>query len=62
MLDERKRRILQAVVDDYISSAEPVGSRTVARRHDLGFLHRRDIVSMWMICFLLHRSTNARER
>ena len=36
MLDERKRRILQAVVDDYISSAEPVGSRTVARRHDLG--------------------------
>ena len=36
MLDERKRRILQAVVDDYISSAEPVGSRTVARRHDFG--------------------------
>ncbi len=36
MLDERKRRILQAIVDDYISSAEPVGSRTVARRHDLG--------------------------
>ena len=36
MLDERKQRILQAVVDDYISSAEPVGSRTVARRHDFG--------------------------
>lgn len=36
MLDERKRRILQAVIDDYISSAEPVGSRAVARRHDLG--------------------------
>jgi len=29
-------RILQAVTDDYIVTAEPIGSRTVARRHDLG--------------------------
>ncbi len=36
MLDDRKRRILQAIIDDYISTAEPVGSRTVARRHELG--------------------------
>lgn len=36
MLDERKMRILQAVTDDYIVTAEPIGSRTVARRHDLG--------------------------
>lgn len=36
MLDERKRRILQAIVDDYVSTAEPVGSRTIARRHALG--------------------------
>lgn len=35
-LDERKSRILQAVTDDYISSAEPVGSRTIARKYDLG--------------------------
>ena len=31
-LDDRKKRILQAVVQDYISSAEPVGSRTLARK------------------------------
>lgn len=35
-MDERKRRILQAIIDDYISTAEPVGSRTIARKYDLG--------------------------
>ncbi|CQR72091.1 Heat-inducible transcription repressor HrcA [Sporomusa ovata] len=36
ILDERKRKILQAIIDDYISTAEPVGSRTIARKYDLG--------------------------
>ena len=36
MLDERKCKILQAIVDDYISTAEPIGSRTIARKYDLG--------------------------
>ncbi|MBP2637923.1 MAG: hrcA [Firmicutes bacterium] len=36
MLDERKRLILQAIIDDYISTAEPIGSRTIARKYDLG--------------------------
>ncbi len=35
-LDGRKKQILKVVTDDYISSAEPVGSRTIARRYDLG--------------------------
>ncbi len=35
-LDERKKKILKAVTDDYILSAEPVGSRTVAKRYQLG--------------------------
>lgn len=35
-MDERKRRVLQAIVDDYIHTAEPVGSRTVARKYNLG--------------------------
>lgn len=35
-LDDRKRRILQAIIDDYIDTAEPVGSRTIARKHELG--------------------------
>ncbi|MDR3565212.1 MAG: heat-inducible transcriptional repressor HrcA [Negativicutes bacterium] len=36
MLDERKRKILQAIIDDYITTAEPVGSRSIARKHDMG--------------------------
>ena len=37
MLNERKKKILQIIIEDYISSAEPVGSRTIARKYDLGF-------------------------
>jgi heat-inducible transcriptional repressor len=36
MLDERKCKILQAIVDDYISTAEPVGSRSIARKYGIG--------------------------
>lgn len=35
-LNERKKHILRAVTDDYIDTAEPVGSRTIARRYKLG--------------------------
>lgn len=32
-LSERSQNILEAIVEDYISSAEPVGSRAISRRH-----------------------------
>lgn len=35
-MDERKIRILQAIINDYITTAEPVGSRTIAKKYDLG--------------------------
>lgn len=35
-MDERKRKILRAIVLDYIATAEPIGSRTIARKFDLG--------------------------
>lgn len=35
-LDERKRKILRAVIDDYVSSCEPVGSKALLQRHALG--------------------------
>ncbi|MHB1650992.1 MAG: heat-inducible transcriptional repressor HrcA [Desulfitobacteriaceae bacterium] len=35
-MDERKRKILRAIIQDYIASAEPIGSRTIARKFDLG--------------------------
>lgn len=36
VLDERKRKILRAIINDYIADAEPVGSRTIAKKHNLG--------------------------
>ncbi len=35
-LTERERRVLQAVVESYIESAEPAGSRRLVQTHDLG--------------------------
>ncbi len=35
-LDQRKRQVLYAIVHNYIQTAEPVGSRTISRRYDLG--------------------------
>ena len=35
-LSERERRVLEAVIETYISTAEPAGSQTVARRSWLG--------------------------
>jgi heat-inducible transcriptional repressor len=37
MLTERQRMILHAIVDDYIRSAEPVGSRSISKRGDVGY-------------------------
>ncbi len=34
-LSDRSRQILEAVIEDYIRTAEPVGSRSVSRKHSL---------------------------
>ncbi len=35
-MDERKMRILQAIIDDYILTGVPVGSRTISKKYDMG--------------------------
>lgn len=35
-MDERKQKVLRAIITDYINTAEPVGSRTIAKNYDLG--------------------------
>lgn len=37
MLTERQRLILGAIVEDYIRSAEPIGSRSISKREGIGF-------------------------
>ncbi len=36
-MDDRKKRILQAIVDEYINTAEPVSSGSIARRYNLDY-------------------------
>lgn len=36
VLDDRKLNILYAIIKNYISNAEPVGSRTISKSYDLG--------------------------
>ena len=37
MLDNRKKRILQAVVDEYVNTAEPVSSATLVKKYNLDY-------------------------
>lgn len=36
MVDDRKLAVLRAIVEDYVSTNEPVGSKALADRHSLG--------------------------
>lgn len=35
-MEFRKQKVLEAVVNDYVSTAEPVGSRAIAKKYNLG--------------------------
>src|SRR5690625_7770153 len=35
-LDDRKLTVLRAIVEDYVATQEPVGSKSLADRYDLG--------------------------
>lgn len=35
ILTDRSRQILEAIIEDYIRTAEPIGSRTITRRYEL---------------------------
>ena len=37
MLDDRKKRILQAIVDEYVNTAEPVSSGSISKKKGLDF-------------------------
>lgn len=35
-MNERKLKILQAIIRDFVDTAEPVGSRTLSKKYNLG--------------------------
>ncbi len=61
-MDDRKKRILQAIIQDYIKSAEPVGSRTLARNYNLGISPatvRNEMYDLEQLGFLEQPHTSA---
>lgn len=61
-LSERKLRILQAIISDFIRTAEPVGSRTLSKKFDLGISPatiRNEMADLEDMGFLTHPHTSA---
>ncbi len=61
-LNERKLRILQAIISDFIHSAEPVGSRTLSKKYDMGISPatiRNEMSDLEEMGFLTHPHTSA---
>lgn len=62
MLNDRKKKILQLIIEDYISTAEPVGSRTIARKYNLGISPatiRHEMSDLEMLGYLEQPHTSA---
>lgn len=61
-LGERKRHILKAIIDDYIETAEPVGSRTIAKKYEMGISSatiRNEMADLEELGFLEQPHTSA---
>lgn len=61
-LDDRKKLILHAIIDDYISTAEPIGSRSVSKRHELGLSSatiRNEMADLEEMGYLVQPHTSA---
>ena len=61
-LSERKLKILQAIIADFIRTAEPVGSRTLSRNYDLGISPatiRNEMSDLEEMGYLTHPHTSS---
>ena len=61
-LSDRKKRILQAIIDEYMGTAEPVGSRAISKKDDLGLSSatiRNEIADLEEMGFLIQPHTSA---
>lgn len=61
-LNERKRKILQAIIDEYIGTAEPVGSRAISKKQNLGLSSatiRNEMADLEEMGYLVQPHTSA---
>ena len=62
MLDSRKKRILQAIIEEYIETAEPVSSGSILKSYDLGCSSatiRNDMADLELVGYLDKPHTSA---
>jgi heat-inducible transcriptional repressor len=62
VLDDRKLEVLRAIVEDFVSTNEPVGSKALAERHRLGVSPatvRNDMAALEEEGFITHPHTSA---
>ena len=61
-LSDRKKQILQAIIDEYMGTAEPVGSRAISKRDGLGLSSatiRNEMADLEEMGFLVQPHTSA---
>lgn len=61
-LSERKLKILSAIIGDYVKTAEPVGSRTLSKKPELGYSPatiRNEMADLEELGYLTHPHTSA---
>lgn len=61
-LNERKLKILQAIIHDFVTTAEPVGSRTLSKKYELGVSPatiRNEMSDLEDMGYLTHPHTSA---
>ena len=61
-LSERKKHILKAVIDEYMGTSEPVGSRAISKKNELGLSSatiRNEMADLEEMGFLIQPHTSA---
>ena len=61
-LSDRKKKILQAIIDEYIGTAEPVGSRAISKKENLGLSSatiRNEMADLEDMGYLIQPHTSA---
>ena len=62
MLDERKTKILKAIIRNYLETGEPVGSRTISKDSDLNLSSatiRNEMADLEEMGYILQPHTSA---
>lgn len=62
MLSDRQLKILEAIISDFIDTAQPVGSRTISKKYPLGISSatiRNEMADLEELGYLLQPHTSA---